>query len=438
MPGGRVCVYNQTCVERAAVRVLEEEGGLRLPLLHRGIIQKHVCPDCQRKLYTKNGLDRHALTWLLHTSPLFAYTEGKPKVFLRSSEERAFRFLFRDFSDGASEILYGPPWRRSRQENFSPIQFEYMRTIRESDGITYMVVFDVDNKDELTQDLLDGVFGLYDSMGRIGALKASGTGGLHYMPCYFQFPIGTDEGAAVASLDAWAETTLRERMGVMGYQVSYGKDKAIRLQGGENSKVIDDRMFERSRKVRGFCARFNKTGSAYNSTGLYSVPIDRADDIDSVKRKMKLEIPLTDKFRIPVFLWSGELLKADKRAAMPTTREYRRYTSPKGEEELNEMFQEYWRIMPRRLKAVWTTPDPDHEENFAVAAWLNLQMVDKEMPLEERIGLVIAFINRLMPRESYRATGKQNPDITAVQVRQICSRNEGKGYMPPGWVWEKP
>lgn len=433
-------MYHSACVEIASVRVLEEEGYLNLAALRGKLVSMTRCPSCGFKLYTKNGLSKYALARLLHTSPLFENNGKKIKLFWRSPRERAFRFLFRDFVDGASEILYGPPWAYKQPEGFSPLKFEYMRTVRENDDITYMVVFDLDNKDELTQDLLDAMYGLYDGMGGIGALKASGTGGLHYMPCYFQFPIGTSEEDAVASLDAWSESLLATHIGDMGYKVTYGKQGSFRIHSGnvrEEKKPIDSRMFERSRKVRGFCARFTATGDAANSTGLFSVPIDRGDDVNTVTSRMKLEISTDDRFHLPVFFWSPELMRAEGKALSAPRRKGRPYYPPQGEEELNEMFQPYWRIMPRRLKASWTTPDPTHEENFAVAAWLNLQMVDEGKELEERIGLIAAFIDHLMPREGYRSAGKHNPDITAMQVRQICSRGDGKGYMPPKWVWEK-
>lgn len=420
---------------------MEEEGPLNLAFLRQKLIARERCPKCGLKIYTKNGLNRYALARLLHTSPLFLNNGKKVKLFWRSPIERSFRFLYRDFVDGAKEILYGPKWSYNRPENFSPLHHEYMRSIRENDGITYLAVFDLDSKDELTQNLLDAIYGLYDGMGRIGALKASGTGGLHYMPCYFQFPLGTTEDNAVATLDAWAQGVLQTHVGDMGYRLTYGKQGSFRINSGnvrDEKKVIDARMFEKSRKVRGFCARFTTTGDAANSTGLFSVPIDRGDDVDAVKARMRLESPVDDRFRLPVFFWSTELMRAERGGPSAPKRKGRAYHPPQGEDELNEMFKPYWRIMPRRLKRSWTTPNPTHDENFAVAAWLNLQMVDEGKDLEKRIGLITAFIVYLMPREGYREAGKHNPEITEFQVRQICSKNEGKGYMPPGWVWETP
>jgi len=178
---------------------------------------------------------------------------------------------------------------------FNPMKHGILRTIRSRSPGQYLMVMDIDGE------------GLTDPMLRIGEyvwdncdkgekplLKDSGEKGLQLI-WNVVFPEPPDEGVAIKKLEllAWE---LYNRFDFKKHHIDFGPPGATEVP------YVDTSMFQRNRKVRGFCTRF---------TGNYSVPLHPRDDLETAKLRRTTPSSVLD-YEMGTFIFSDTLLTCDR------------------------------------------------------------------------------------------------------------------------------
>jgi hypothetical protein len=214
-------------------------------------------------------------------------------------------------------------------------------------------------------------------------------------------------------------------------EANYGVKFGANLEGD----YIDVKMFERSRKVRGFCRRFHpKTREPLN---VYSVPIllnTPYEDINDYITLNKL-IEVKD-IEFQQFNWpqgyEKTLYKFIKLPhSTPKSTHIRKYI--KGGSEGNDVMVNFLlEEMPPRIRGIWYDEHPPHYDMYVLVAWMNQMFIKMGWDLDVRVEKVTNIIHYHMPRRKDREEGKLDYNITNYHVWFVCARgNNGDGYKPP-------
>jgi len=337
----------------------------------------------------------------------------------------------RVFAQGAESVFYGDGrcWMKDEPRGFTPHEFEYMRSIREYDG-AYMFAIDLDSEIGMNDKLLGAAKDFYDYFGRSGILKASGVKGMHIIPYRLTFSHKYSDDARLKILEniaytAYIECNIHKKYGLPFLKRSKNTDPALIRDG-----YVDTTMFTKSRKIRGFCRRFNKRGKIM----AWSVPVEFDDTMDDMLKKVRLAIkPEWDK-TIPRVQFHPRMIrhevKVEKRGRYEgfTKRELGLNKS----DTLDVIMEKLMESMTPSIREVWQSDDPGHQDKFGLVCWLNFTLLTDVPDDAKRVAIITELIAQFMPMSSYRDSHRFSYDVTRYQVDSIIYGE----YDCPKWVWE--
>lgn len=204
------------------------------------------------------------------------------------------------FCQGAAEIWY--IWNIKGKKVFTqkvpyiidPLRQGIMRTIRFKAPGEYLMVMDIDGLC-LTQDMLDVAARVWDGSpeDERPLVKDSGNKGLQLIwKVIFPHPVEESKAVKLLELLAW------EKYNAFDFEssgISFGPP-------GTDKPHVDTSMFERNRKIRGFCTRFN---------GKFSVPLNAHDDLWTAELRRSLVDVIPD-FEIGTIVFQENMLTLDR------------------------------------------------------------------------------------------------------------------------------
>lgn len=204
------------------------------------------------------------------------------------------------FCKGAAELMYiwniegRMVFTHKVPQLFDPLRIGVLRTIRYAAPGEYMMVLDIDGLC-LTQDMLDAAAIAYDKSAddEKPLVKDSGSKGLQLIwKVVFPQPVTEDKAVRLLELLAWEK-----------YNAFDFEDLGINFgPPGTDKPHVDTSMFERNRKIRGFCTRFN---------GKFSVPLNAHDDLWTAELRRSLVDEIPD-FEIGTIVFDHNMLTLDR------------------------------------------------------------------------------------------------------------------------------
>ena len=323
------------------------------------------------------------------------------------------------FSEDAIDVIYddGTGLRKAKPNQFSFREHDYMRSLRGRNN-TFLMVIDIDSLEGLNEDVLNCAKDLFKYFGARGVLKASGIKGLHIIPYKIHFPDHFKDGDITMAMrniaySAYVESGIQDK-----YNFQFLKRTSCTPINTIKHGYIDLAMYNQNQRIRGFCRRF-KNNRKINA---WSVPVKIDDTYETVVNKVHLMIEPDWNIDIPIVEFDESFITHKFTFKSYEKTEIKQIETLEGTDTIEKIKDKIYREMPKKVRMIWDSDDPSHDDKFAVVCWLNHSLKRTIQDTGKRISLVSVLIQDHMSLKSYRENGRFSPLVIQNQVNQIITR----------------